>query len=69
MFNSKTNLSSTLGKVNKFIDDLKNGITSHEQEVEDLTKEINVMIGEKNDLMNEISQAKRLIGTLSGFNS
>jgi len=69
MFKSKATLSNTLGKVNQFILDLKNGIDMHKQEVESINEEIDSLQSAKDELQNEIFQASKLIGTLSGTNN
>ena len=69
MFNNKKTLQSTLAKVNQFIDDLKSGVEAHEQEVDSIDNEINALREEKQGLQNQISQATKLIGTLSGNNN
>lgn len=69
MFKSKATLSSTLGKVNQFITDLKAGIESHKQEMDVINEDINELYKTREDLINEINQANKLVGTLSGTNN
>jgi len=66
MFKTKATLSSTIGKVNSFIQDLKQGIDNHLNEVKDIDDEIQELVDTKTQLVNEVSQAKDLIARL-GF--
>lgn len=69
MFKTKVDIASTLGKVNQFIAELKSGIDLHKQRVESINNEIGELYETRDELANEIFQATKLIGTLSGDNN
>jgi uncharacterized protein Yka (UPF0111/DUF47 family) len=71
----KKSLAQTLGKANKFIQELKDGIESNgdlieqiDTEVDQLENQIDSLEKDAELLMKENRQANRLIGLLSGSN-
>jgi len=66
MFKNKVDLSSTIGKVNSFIDELKQGIEKHLNDVKAINDSIDSLVENKVKLIDEVTQAKELIKKL-GF--
>lgn len=66
MFKNKVDLSSTIEKVNSFIDELKQGIEKHLNDVKAINDSIDSLVENKVKLVDEVTQAKELIRKL-GF--
>lgn len=60
----KKSLSSTIGKVTSFIEELKQGIEDHLDDVRDIDNSIDILVEEKTQLIAEVNQAKALISKL-----
>lgn len=64
----KKTLSDTLANVNDFITNLKKGVEEHNEEIDSINEDINDLYARRTSLNEEVNQAKKLIGTLSGTN-